>query len=461
MLRESPSPTARSGHRPLLPGLQGRREGRHRRSQRLGQDHLPRPRLRRIDARLGLGRTAGEYPFRLFRPDAAAIDPTLSLLELHPGKGRADRDGRRHRPEPRAAARALPLPRAPPRTCRSPVSPAASSAALQLVRLLADSPNFLLLDEPTNDLDIERHRAPRGLPLRLPGCVLAVSHDRAFLDGLADSLIVLDGSGAGREYVGRYADYRGLAGEIEAVAPERRPQDLSGRRRRRARCPPPARGPPPRDPRVARPREEGPHLRREPGAGRPLRRDLVPGRREVRLRATLLVRLSRRREMARSRRRYASSSPSSRSELLGWEALASREQPGSRENTHPRWPKATRYPRFQEPLNETLQKNLHLSVSHPGRHPARLRPAPDGSSGHSCRPPSTRIVPDCRHGLSGRVMLVMESEASQRGGQSRGREKADGAGGRSRQRAEPRRKPRARPGRGRVDVRWLRQEDCR
>jgi ABC transport system ATP-binding/permease protein len=89
---------------------------------------------------------------------------------------------------------------------------------VQLVRLLADSPNFLLLDEPTNDLDIDTIELLEDYLSDFPGCVLAVSHDRAFLDGLSDSLIVLDGSGGAREYVGRYADYRAFAAQADEAA---------------------------------------------------------------------------------------------------------------------------------------------------------------------------------------------------------------------------------------------------
>jgi ATP-binding cassette subfamily F protein uup len=90
---------------------------------------------------------------------------------------------------------------------------------VQLVRLLADSPNFLLLDEPTNDLDIDTIELLEDFLSDFPGCVLAVSHDRAFLDGLADSLIVLDGEGGMREYVGRYADYREFSDEASPEGP--------------------------------------------------------------------------------------------------------------------------------------------------------------------------------------------------------------------------------------------------
>ena len=81
---------------------------------------------------------------------------------------------------------------------------------LQLVRLLAQSPNFLLLDEPTNDLDIETIELLEDFIADFEGCVLAVSHDRAFLDGMSDFLIAFDGSGKLREIVGGYGDYRAL-----------------------------------------------------------------------------------------------------------------------------------------------------------------------------------------------------------------------------------------------------------
>ena len=97
---------------------------------------------------------------------------------------------------------------------------------IQLVRLLADSPNFLLLDEPTNDLDIDTIELLEDFLSDFPGCVLAVSHDRAFLDGLADSLLVLDGLGGAREYVGRYADYRDFVDAAAGGLPLEKPKDV-------------------------------------------------------------------------------------------------------------------------------------------------------------------------------------------------------------------------------------------
>jgi len=112
---------------------------------------------------------------------------------------------------------------------------------LQLVRLLAESPNFLLLDEPTNDLDIDTIELLEDFLADFEGCVLAVSHDRAFLDGMVDFLIAFDGEGGLREYVGGYADYRRL-----------RDAEVRGRGRSRQSAP----SAPPRSGAVAAPGSE-------------------------------------------------------------------------------------------------------------------------------------------------------------------------------------------------------------
>ena len=83
---------------------------------------------------------------------------------------------------------------------------------LQLVTTLARQPNVLLLDEPTNDLDLDTLRALEDFLEGFPGAVVAVSHDRAFLERTVDDVIVFDGSGR----VGR------LPGGYEAYEAERR-----------------------------------------------------------------------------------------------------------------------------------------------------------------------------------------------------------------------------------------------
>lgn len=79
---------------------------------------------------------------------------------------------------------------------------------LQLVRVLAEAPNVLLLDEPTNDLDIETIEALEDFLESFQGCIIAVSHDRAFLDRIARFLLVLDGTGKVRPFNGSYLEWK-------------------------------------------------------------------------------------------------------------------------------------------------------------------------------------------------------------------------------------------------------------
>jgi len=89
---------------------------------------------------------------------------------------------------------------------------------LELVRLLATSPNFLLLDEPTNDLDIDTIELLEDFLEGFPGCVLTVSHDRAFLDRIASFLLVFDGKGGIREFPGTYSEWKEEVKEEETAA---------------------------------------------------------------------------------------------------------------------------------------------------------------------------------------------------------------------------------------------------
>ena len=67
---------------------------------------------------------------------------------------------------------------------------------LQLLLTLVEQPNVLLLDEPTNDLDLDTLRALEEFLDDWPGIVVAVSHDRAFLDRVTDEVLALDGTAA-------------------------------------------------------------------------------------------------------------------------------------------------------------------------------------------------------------------------------------------------------------------------
>lgn len=91
---------------------------------------------------------------------------------------------------------------------------------LYLATVLMRSPNFLILDEPTNDLDIPTLAILEDYLSRFKGCLLVVSHDRYFLDRVAEHLFVMEGDGTIRDFPGDYSTYRHclLAERAEARA---------------------------------------------------------------------------------------------------------------------------------------------------------------------------------------------------------------------------------------------------
>lgn len=78
---------------------------------------------------------------------------------------------------------------------------------LQLVQVLLANPNFLVLDEPGNDLDIQTLTALENYLADFQGCVLAVSHDRYFLDRLASRLLVFDSQRGIYFFEGNYTQW--------------------------------------------------------------------------------------------------------------------------------------------------------------------------------------------------------------------------------------------------------------
>lgn len=98
---------------------------------------------------------------------------------------------------------------------------------LYLLRVLMEAPNVLVLDEPTNDLDIETLAVLEDYLEQFPGVVIAVSHDRYFLDKLMNHVFVLVGNGEVRHYTGGYADYRAdVASERQRLAAQERQETL-------------------------------------------------------------------------------------------------------------------------------------------------------------------------------------------------------------------------------------------
>jgi ATP-binding cassette subfamily F protein uup len=87
-----------------------------------------------------------------------------------------------------------------------------------LVRLLMANPNFLVLDEPTNDFDIYTMSVLEAFLSNYSGCLLVVSHDRFFMDRVADTLFVLGDDGSVSGFVGSCSEYIALRAEEAAEA---------------------------------------------------------------------------------------------------------------------------------------------------------------------------------------------------------------------------------------------------
>ncbi len=78
---------------------------------------------------------------------------------------------------------------------------------LLLAQLFKHPANLIVMDEPTNDLDAETLELLEEMIANFNGTLLLVSHDRAFLNNVVQSTLVLEGNGVVREYAGGYDDY--------------------------------------------------------------------------------------------------------------------------------------------------------------------------------------------------------------------------------------------------------------
>ena len=78
---------------------------------------------------------------------------------------------------------------------------------LYLLRILMQAPNVLIFDEPTNDLDIQTLNVLEDYLDGFQGITVVVSHDRYFLDRIANRILALEGNGCIGQYEGNYSDY--------------------------------------------------------------------------------------------------------------------------------------------------------------------------------------------------------------------------------------------------------------
>lgn len=90
---------------------------------------------------------------------------------------------------------------------------------LYLLKILMTEPNVLLLDEPTNDLDTQTLTVLEDYLEEFPGVVITVSHDRYFLDKVAEQLLILKGEGKIDSFYGNYTELL----ESQSAKPETKP----------------------------------------------------------------------------------------------------------------------------------------------------------------------------------------------------------------------------------------------
>ncbi len=96
-----------------------------------------------------------------------------------------------------------------PERARAPIAKLSGGERnrLLLAKLFAKPSNLLVMDEPTNDLDAETLDLLEEMLADYPGTLLLVSHDRAFLDNVITSCLVMEGNGRVGDYVGGYSDW--------------------------------------------------------------------------------------------------------------------------------------------------------------------------------------------------------------------------------------------------------------
>lgn len=97
---------------------------------------------------------------------------------------------------------------------------------IALLRILMRSPNFLILDEPTNDFDLMTLEVLESFLKGFKGCLIIISHDRHFIDSLADQTFVFLGNGEIKKFPGNYSDYRKSI-ENEAPKIKQKPKQTS------------------------------------------------------------------------------------------------------------------------------------------------------------------------------------------------------------------------------------------
>lgn len=103
-----------------------------------------------------------------------------------------------------------------------------------LARIFKRPSNLMVLDEPTNDLDAETLELLEDLLVEYPGTILLVSHDRAFLNNVVTSTLVLNGDGTIHEYDGGYDDYLRQSSKTAEPEKGKKQSQMSGKSREKS-----------------------------------------------------------------------------------------------------------------------------------------------------------------------------------------------------------------------------------
>jgi sulfate-transporting ATPase len=184
----TPMPGIRIGYLPQEPQLEPGHTVREAVEEGLGEVFTAKKRLEQVYA---------EYA----EPDADFDKLASEQERLEKLLASADSDTLETQLE--VAADAL---RLPPWDAKVDVLSGGEKRRVALCRLLLSKPDMLLLDEPTNHLDAESVEWLEQFLTRFPGTVVAVTHDRYFLDNAAEWILELD-RGSGHPYKGNYTDW--------------------------------------------------------------------------------------------------------------------------------------------------------------------------------------------------------------------------------------------------------------
>src|SRR5690606_17282028 len=191
----------------------------------VGKTTLIKMLLGEVEPDAGEVKTGTNLQVAVFDQARAALDPEMTLWDSLTGDPEMRVSGKADQVMVRGAPRHVvgylkdflfseAQARAPVRSLSG-----GEKARLLLARIMARESNVLVLDEPTNDLDVETLDLLQDLLGDYDGTVLLVSHDRDFLDRVADTTVAMEGDGRATVYAGGWSDYQAQRGARLAEQP--------------------------------------------------------------------------------------------------------------------------------------------------------------------------------------------------------------------------------------------------